>query len=159
MKSDDIYIISGRIKNILAKSDIALSPVGKILINAYTLVLKELQDYAEKIPEPWSRELKDLLISKEGMPEYVIRLSTPREKFMSLYDEVKKKEVEFESVKKALKHYTKEYEALGEEYGISGDELWMRAESASMLDEDCIKIMRLARSIQMCKYLLKKENE
>lgn len=156
-KSSDIYAISGRVKNIIAFSDIALSPVGNILVNSYVLVLKELHDFADKLPIPYNEELKELLIKKEGMPEYVIKLSTPKKEPMTLYEEVMEIKAQFETNQEALKFFIKEYEALGEEYGMSGNEFWMEAENASMLTEDHRKIMRLQRSIQMCKYLIEKE--
>ncbi len=52
--SDSVYAISSRIKNIVAVEDIALSPVGNILVNYYTLVLKDLHDFAEHLPEPYN---------------------------------------------------------------------------------------------------------
>jgi hypothetical protein len=156
-KSSDIYAISGRVKNIIAFSDIALSPVGNILVNSYVLVLKELHDFADKLPVPYNEELKDLLIKKEGMPEYVIRLSTPKEEPMTLYEEVMKVKAQFETNQEALEFFTKEYEALGEEYGMSGDDLWFEAENSSNCTENYRKIMSLRMKIQMFKYLIGKE--
>ena len=156
---NDIAGVNGRIKNILDRSDIALSPVGNILINSYTMVLVDLYAFSEKLPEPFRRDLLSLLESKEGMPELVIRLSTPKEKPMSLYDEVMKARAnpQFKSAQEGLDFYLEEYEALGAEYGLTGDEFWMQAEESELLNEDHKRIMRLQRGIQMFRHLIKKE--
>ncbi|HWY36833.1 MAG TPA: hypothetical protein VNX68_19460, partial [Nitrosopumilaceae archaeon] len=87
-ENNDVYAISGRIKNIIARRDLALSPAGTILVNAYTLALKELHDFSEKLPAPYNEELKNLLIQKETLPGYVIGLSTPKRDYVTLYEEV-----------------------------------------------------------------------
>jgi hypothetical protein len=151
---NDIYEIAGRIKNIIAKKDIALSPVGNILVNSYALVLKDLYDFADTLPMPLGDKLVDLLISKEGMPEYVIRLSQPKEN-KTLYEQVMeaRENPQFGSTEEALKSYSEEYEALG------GDGFWLEAESSSLLSENHRKIMRLSRSIGMCKHLIQREKD
>lgn len=152
---NDIYQITSRMKNFIAREGIALSPAGKILLNTYALAVKDLYDFADTLADDPKQRLRDLLASKENVPAYIIKLTSPQSQ-ATIDEEVSKKEVEFDSLEKALDQYEKEYNALGEEYGVSGDELWLRAENASMLDEDCIKIMRLNRRIQMCKYLINK---
>lgn len=156
--SDDIYALTGRMKNIIASDGISLSPAGTILLNTFALALKDLYDFSDTLPAESGQALKNLLATKEGLPCYVIKLTSPRPQ-ATVGEQVEKAEIQFETLEKALEYYQKEYNALGEEYGISGDELWLRAENASMLDEDCLKIMRLNRSIQMCKYLIKKGPE
>jgi len=83
----DVYAISGRIKNMIAVKDLALSTAGLILVNTYTMVLKDLHDFAEKLPEPYKEELHKVLIQKEGLPEYVIHLSTPQQENSLLIEE------------------------------------------------------------------------
>ena len=157
MENNDIYAISGRIKNIIARSDIALSPAGTILVNYFTLMFKDLYAFAE------ARDLKELdflLKSKENIPQLIIEASTPKEdRFVTLYDEVCKKKAEFKSAKQALNYYKQEYNDLGAKHGMSGKDFWMEAESSEMLTEDQRKIMRLQKAIQMCYYLIQKEKE
>lgn len=151
-KNNDIYAISSRIKNIIARKNIALSPVGTILVNAYSLVLKDLYDFAEKYSsDSHMNELINLLRSKEDMPLYIIKLSTPKEN-KTLYQQLMEATPEFESKEEALGHYTKLYEELG------GNERWLDAESSQFLNEQDREIMRIARCIHMCKYLIEKEN-
>jgi hypothetical protein len=66
---------------------------------------------------------------------------------------------QFKSNREALEYFTKEYETLGNEYELSGDEFWAQAENSTFLTEDMRRIMTLARNIQMCKYLIEKEND
>ena len=66
---------------------------------------------------------------------------------------------QFGSNEKALAHFIQEYTELTEAYGLKDDEFWLEAESASYLTEDHVTIMRLARSIHMCKYLIAKSRE
>ena len=61
------------------------------------------------------------------------------------------KNPEFESPEALLEYCTKEYERLG------GNEFWLEAESASLWNENHIKIMSLQRRIHMAKYLIDKE--
>ena len=77
--SNDIYAIAGRIKNIIARAEIALSPVGVILVNYYSLALKDFYDFSEKIPTPFKEELQDLLASKEDVQKNVIMVSAPKD--------------------------------------------------------------------------------
>jgi hypothetical protein len=153
MNQNEIFAINGRIKNIVAREDIALSPVGNILINTYTHTLKDLYDFAELLPSPYGENLKALLLSKEDLPKNVIKLSSPKEKWMSLYDEVMLMKPKFGSNEEALSYFLKKYRDLG------GDRFWLEAEAESDLTEDHREIMRVARSIQMCRYLIRKERK
>ena len=150
MNENDLISIAGRIKNILAKEDIALSPVGNILVNSYTHVLKSIYDFSDNLPEPHNKALKNLLRSKEDLPKYVIKLSTSKEKYKTLYEECMEAESRFSSNEAALDFYTDEYNALG------GDVFWLEAESSPFLNDDHRRIMRASRAIQMCKYLIEK---
>ncbi len=150
MPKNDIYDISSRIKNLIAKEDIALSPVGNILVNYYALAMKDLYDFSATLPAQYRDVLDKLLAQKEDVPMKVIKVSTPAEQdYRTLYEEVS----EFDLVEDALKYYTKEYQKLG------GDDFWMEAEQTSMLTYEQRKIMRTARAIQMCEYLLEKDDE
>lgn len=157
-ESNDVYAISGRIKNIIARKDLALSTAGTFLVNAYTLALKELHDFSEKLPAPYNEELKNLLIQKETLPGCVIELSTPKRDYVTLYEEVMNTKAKFKTNEEALEYFTDEYETLGSKYEATGDEFWQEAEDSVNLTEDHQKIMRLSRSIQMCKYLIGKDN-
>jgi len=148
--NNDIYQISGRLKNILASADMALSPAGTVLINLYTHVLKSLYDFAESLPAPHNQELMALLLTKEEFPKDVIKLTLPK-KNKSLYEQVMETKTQFSSNEEALEFFTQKYEEMG------GDESWQEAESADYLDEWHLEIMRTARSIQMCRYLIEKE--
>jgi hypothetical protein len=154
MNNTDIYQISGRIKNILASADIALSPAGTVLINTYALMLKDVYDFADTLSEPQKTALNHLLGTKEGLPKYVIQLTQPP-KNETLGEECLKAEVKFGSAELALAHFKQEYNQLGDDYGVSGDELWVRAQNAPILNDDCRKIMRLRQAIDLCGHLVK----
>lgn len=158
MKENDIYAISGRIKNIIAREDIALSESGNVLVNYFSLMFKDLYDLSEKMPKPYSDLLSNLLSDKESIPYYIVKVSSPKEKTMSLYDQTMNSRLtpEFSSPGEALIHFVKEYEDLGAEYGMSGDDFWLEAESSSRNTEDYQKIRRLSRQIQMSKHLIEK---
>lgn len=159
-KSHDIYAIAGRIKNIIANEGIALSPVGTILVNYYSLALKDFYDYSEKLPSPFKEELQTLLSSKEDVPCNVIKVSTLKDDgYETLYEQVMRAKPHFGSNEEALEHYTQEYRDLTESYGLEGDEFWAQAEASEHLTEDHRTIMRLSRSIQMAKYLIQKSKE
>ena len=67
MRNDcSVYAISGRIKNILAREDIALSQVGSVLVNYFTLMLKELYDFSGTLPVQ-DREKLDSFLEKCGI--------------------------------------------------------------------------------------------
>lgn len=83
----DIYAISGRVKNIIAKEGIDLSPVGTILVNYYTLVLKDLHDFANNLPEPHRGQMLNLLLARENMPCNVIKVCMPNEEIEAIFDE------------------------------------------------------------------------
>lgn len=84
---------------------------------------------------------------------------------MSLYDRVgTKKNPVFKTNEEALRFFTKQYEALGQKYGQTGDQLWMKVEEdgwgeapddSEIIKEDSKKIQRLCRNIAMCKHLIK----
>jgi len=145
---NDINSISARIKNIIARQDIALSPVGKILVNYFTLMFKDLYDFSETLQELDKSKLNYLLEQKESLPCQIIQVASPKEQYMSVNDEINEK---FKTTKEALAFYTQMYEDLG------GDEFWAFAESSSVLTEDMMKVMRARRCIGMCRYLLEKE--
>lgn len=157
-KNKDIASISGRIKNLIAKKNLALGPAGNFLVNMYAHVLMELHTFAEKLPEPFSKELENLLISKENMPETVISLSTPKEQKLTPYEEVLCVKWRFKTNEEALEHFLKEYEDLGSKYNMAAQEFWMESETVPVMNEDHIKCCRLARQVQMCKYLIYREN-
>lgn len=75
---NDVQAISGRIKNLIAREDLALSPAGVVLFNSYTLFLKQLYDFANYLPLPYSVQLEDMFNSSEDLPRNVIQLSTPK---------------------------------------------------------------------------------
>lgn len=75
----DIYAIVGRMKNMIAKEDLALGPAGKVLLNYYALTLKELHEYAEALPEPYSDQLASLLVEHEDLPLLVMEVTAPSE--------------------------------------------------------------------------------
>lgn len=73
---NNIYEISGRVKNLIAMEDIAVSPVGTVLVNYYSLVLKDLYDFAETLPATDRDRLDLLLRSKENLPMLVIKVGS-----------------------------------------------------------------------------------
>jgi hypothetical protein len=85
--SDTIYEIVGRIKNLVAKEDIALSPNGVILCNTYALMLKDLYEFSDTLNDVHKEKLNRLLRSKEELPVYVIKLITPKEEENEYEDE------------------------------------------------------------------------
>lgn len=88
MLSDDIYAISGRIENFMAREDLSLTGAGKILSNTFSLFLLELHKFADTLPEDKKTLLKEVLYSRESLPCYVIRLCTPKpEPSNPLYEE------------------------------------------------------------------------
>lgn len=157
MDKNDVYAISGRIKNIIAREDVALSPVGTVLVNYFTLVLKDLYDFADTLEDSKKEALFRLLRAKEDTPLHIIQVATPKEKAPTLYEEFTKAKPQFNTNEEALDHFIKEYDDLGSLYGMSGDDFWLEAEDSSYLNEDHIKIMRLQRQIQMCKHLIKRD--
>lgn len=157
-EDNDIYRISGRVKNIIAKEDIALSQVGTILVNYFSLMLKDLYDFSETLPTGYGEQLRNELLKKESVPMLIIKVST-KDRFMTLYEQVMEsmKNPKFKSLEDALKHYILEYDTLGKKHGMTGDEFWFRAESSEDWTEDCSRISMLSHSIKMLKHLIKKE--
>ena len=78
MQNDDIYAISGRIRNFMAKEDLTLTHAGEVLSNSYALFLQELHMFANSLPEDNKVLLKEILYSWEDLPCYVVKLCTPR---------------------------------------------------------------------------------
>lgn len=76
---NDVYSVSARIENSIAKANLDLSPYGRILCNSYSLVLKDLYDFADCLPKQDSDNLRKILTEKEKFPLYVIDLCTPKE--------------------------------------------------------------------------------
>lgn len=77
--NNDVYAISGRIKNLIATNDLTLTSTGNILVNYYTLVLKELYDFANNLDEKNKEDLNKILINAETMPVKFIGVITPKE--------------------------------------------------------------------------------
>lgn len=146
--SNDVYAISGRIKNLIAKKDLALSPTGLILVNAFTLMLKDLYEYADNLTHPNSEALRKLLEEKESLPAYVIEVSTPKEPI-----EDPSGHLRFDSNEEALKYFTDEFERLG------GEKFWLEAESASIVTDKHYEVMVSRRNREMAKYLTERENK
>lgn len=157
MDKNDVHAISGRIKNIIAREDMALSPVGKVLVNYYTLALKKLYDFSETLSGPHKEKLENLLITIEDVPMLIIKVANPEEKYETLYQKVMNTRARFKSNEEALAHFTKEYEELAQQYDMLGDEFWMFAEEADGTSVDQREILRLKQAIHMCQYLIEKE--
>ena len=68
----DIYAISARVKNLASGGSRTLLPMGVMLCNSYTHVLKALYDFAETLPEPHKTSLLNLIQKHEGMPANII---------------------------------------------------------------------------------------
>ncbi len=170
MDNYDPLAISGRIKNIIAREDLAISPAGTFLVNYFTLFLHELYEFADKNPGVYNQELVKILNRGEELPKNVIKVSTPKndpEEELPLEDDRRydyavqgiidgREMCRFGSNEEALKHFTEEYEALGAKYNKSGYEFWLEAECSSVDTDDYRTIMRLARSVAMCKHLMGK---
>lgn len=157
---NDVYGISGRIKNLIANEDIALSKVGTILVNYHTLFLHELYEFGKILnSDVEEHALVKILNKGESIPLNIIKAATPK-KEPSLYDDVMKAKAVYGSNKGALLDYEKCYEELTHAYGMSGDEFWMEAETVPFSmerSEDHMIIMKLARAIKMLKYLVANE--
>lgn len=159
MSKNDIYEIKARVANIIAREDIALSPVGRILVNYFSLLFKDLYDLSETLPEERRQFMQYYLKERESLPMTIIKVATPK-KEKTLYEQVmeSRENPQFDSAEEALEHITKEYEELGAKHGKSGDDFWFEAEEADGMDwcEDYAIIMRLKRHLQMCHYLIEK---
>jgi hypothetical protein len=159
MSKNDIYDISGRVKNLIAMEDIALSPVGTVLVNYHTLMLKGLYDFSDGLPEPHNSGLKRLLGQAENVPLSVIKVSSPKEEQMSLYEQVMRLKPQFPSAQDALAHLQSEYDGLGKRYSMTGDEFWIEAENSGRNNDDTRMIRKLHMQIGMCNYLINKEKK
>lgn len=161
MENNDIYAISGRIKNLIAREDMALMDAGLTLVNYYSLMLKDLYDFAQTLPPPYNNDLVRLLSQKEDLPKNVIKVSTLRqeESNKGLVDSWEALEPEFVSEEVALEYFLEKYEALGTKYGKSGDEFWAEAESVGVMTDDHREVMKLHGNISMCYNLLSRNKE
>lgn len=157
-KSDDVYAISGRIKNSLAMKDLAITEVGTLLVNSYTMVLKDLHDLADKMPNEWHDLLKEKLFEKEDFIVNVVSLCTPRSRDGGLYERVCNAKARFDSNEAALASYTEEYEELGEKYLLTGDQFYEES-MAKHPNEigDHAACIKLRNNIERCKALINKE--
>jgi hypothetical protein len=155
---NDVYGISGRIKNLIAKEDIALSKVGTILVNYHTLFLHELYEFGKTLEsDVEEHNLEKILNKGESIPLNIIKASVPKEESPSLHDDVMKAKAIYGSNEGALLDYERCYLDLTLAYGMVGDEFWMEAETVSKPSEDHMIIMKLARAIKMLKYLVANE--
>jgi len=84
---------------------------------------------------------------------------------MGLYDDLMKSKPLFSSNEEALAHYTKEYEALGQKYGQTGDQLYMNAveqdfgkDDHQIIVKDMDRLRSLSMRISMVRYLIDKAN-
>lgn len=145
---NDIYSVKGRLLNKIANEDIAISRAGNVMVNMYVHVLMSFYDYAEKNNLP---ELASLAEKAENFPKDVIKLINPAPP-KSLYDQLMESQPLYPDTQSALKAYQTRYEELG------GDDFWMKAECSDTINPDYTMIMNLSRRIQMCKYLIEKEN-
>lgn len=73
--SNDIYRISARVNNLARSGGGSLTPVGAILCNSHTHVLKALYDFADTLPEIHKEALIKVIRRQEGMPADVIAAS------------------------------------------------------------------------------------
>lgn len=151
---NDIYQISGRIKNHIAMEDISLSPVGTVLVNYFALAMKDLHDFAYTIPEPYKSELTRILVTKEVVPKHIIQVSTKTQE----QEQANRVKPDFDSNEIALDFFLDKYEVLGAKYGMSGDDFWAEAESSYQNTEDHNEIMRLHKNINMLMYLVGKND-
>ena len=157
MAKNDIYDILGRVKNIIAREDIALSPVGTILVNYFSLMLLNLYKFTERLSTDEGESLGRLLEAHENLPLLVIKTSMPKDEPMSAYEQFTKMEPQFASIEAALTYYIKEYEELGQKYGMSGEDFWWEAERSSSWTDDMNRIQTLRRQIGMCHHLINKK--
>jgi hypothetical protein len=75
--SNDLHSINGRIKNHLARKDLAVTPAGTILINSFCFLLKDLYDFADTLVEADAYELNKIIERTETMPLNILTLTTP----------------------------------------------------------------------------------
>lgn len=154
MQNNDVYTISGRIKNLIAMKDLGLSPAGTVLVNTFTLLLQDLYNFADTLSDHDQTRLNAILAEKEKFPAYVLEVITPKQDPEDEYP-IQDSEPEFDSAQEALDFFTKEFDALGKEYGKTGEEFWQEAESSSTNTDDYSKIRELSRNIAMAKDLIK----
>ena len=77
--NNDVWTISGRIKNLIAKENIAISPAGIVLVNIQTHFLKQLYDVSEKYLPPYESMVLNSILRTDGedLPRSVISILTP----------------------------------------------------------------------------------
>ena len=108
--SDSIYQIKARIGNKIASSDIALSPVGEVLVNYFSLTLKDLYDFSDTLPSEQSSKLNSILAQKESVPKQIIQVCSPKEESNTFVLDIAKERI-FKRLQNSLKN-------LGEDYAI-----------------------------------------
>jgi hypothetical protein len=74
MNNNDLYAIDARVKNLARDWDASLTPMGVILCNHFTFVLKDLYDFSETLTNKDKEKLQEILRSHEGMPRKIIEL-------------------------------------------------------------------------------------
>ena len=85
---NNIYQISGRIKNHAAAKDHAFSPQGVALCNMFTHVVKELYDFAETLEDKEAAsKLRDVIRRQETFPANLLDLFKPVETTLADMDE------------------------------------------------------------------------
>jgi len=151
--SNDVYDIGGRVKNLIAKEDIALSRVGEILVNHFTLFAKELYDFADTLNETDRSNLLCVINKNLDVPMKIIKVSEGLNKGKTLYEQVMEasKSPMFASNQEAYDYYLNAYSELG------GDDFWIEAEEASMQTEEHHMAMRARRALGILKHLIDKE--
>ena len=75
--SNELHAINGRIKNHLARKDLALTPAGTILINSFSFLVKDLYDFADTLVDADAYVLKKIVENAETLPLNVLTLTTP----------------------------------------------------------------------------------
>jgi hypothetical protein len=91
--SNSIYEIKARIGNKIASSDIALSPVGEVLVNYFSLALKDLYDFSDTLPLEQRSKLNSILAQKEDVPKQIIQVATPKEEVNTFVLDIAKERI------------------------------------------------------------------
>ncbi len=78
-QNNDIYELSGRIKNLIAFEGLGLSPAGLVLVNMQTHFLKKLYDFSDTVSSPERERLISILREGEDLPRAVMSILTPKE--------------------------------------------------------------------------------
>jgi hypothetical protein len=109
--SDSIYQIKARIGNKIASSDIALSPVGEVLVNYFSLTLKDLYDFSDTLPSEQSSKLNSILAQKEEVPKQIIQVCSPKEESNTFVLDIAKQRIN-KRLHNSLKDLSSDYELL-----------------------------------------------